>query len=170
MANGKISAIDGVEFTGRFLMHLLPPRMHHIRRYGWMGRRTNNEKLVHLQGRFGTPEPEREAAGDGEDAAVPKIEDEPSRPCRCCAATMRLTGVTYRPKVSEILDMPLAAIRAARPGAIVTLGARVLADPRLRAKLPSYVRARLKLDEPFTVRPDQRPATTGTSGRPPPDS
>ena len=43
----KIVAIDGVEFIGRFLKHLLPPRMHHIRRYGWMARRTKAARDVY---------------------------------------------------------------------------------------------------------------------------
>ncbi len=35
---------------------------------------------------------------------------------------MYLTGATYRPKISEILRMPLEWFREAKAGAIVTLG------------------------------------------------
>ena len=38
---------------------------------------------------------------------------------------MQLAGSTYRPKVSEILQMPLRRFRQAQAGALVTLGDEV---------------------------------------------
>ena len=48
----KTQPIDGVEFLRRFLQHLIPQGMHHIRRYGWMARRASNEKLTWLREYF----------------------------------------------------------------------------------------------------------------------
>ena len=39
----KVKAIDGVRFIRRFLRHLLPPRLRHIRRCGFMGARFAGE-------------------------------------------------------------------------------------------------------------------------------
>ena len=48
----KVEAIDGVEFTRRFLRHLLPPRLRHIRRCGFMGARLAPEKRAWLRSHF----------------------------------------------------------------------------------------------------------------------
>jgi hypothetical protein len=125
----KIASIDGVELIGRFLRHLLPKGMHHIRRYGWMGRRTKNEKLVWLRSYFGVaePQPVEEPQPENQEAepAIVVASESPSRACRYCSGTMRLTRATDRPKVSEILEMPREWFRDARAGAIITLGEKV---------------------------------------------
>jgi hypothetical protein len=134
----KIASIGGVELIGRFLKHLLPKGMHHIRRYGWMGRRTKNEKLQWLRAYFGVGEPdavEKPQAADNEDADTDVIQTEevepaagdetPSRPCRYCSGTMHLAHTTRRPKVSEILQMPRAWFWNAQAGPIITLGQKL---------------------------------------------
>ncbi|MFV1968752.1 MAG: transposase [Pirellulaceae bacterium] len=130
----KTKPIDGVEFIGRFLQHLLPQRMHHIRRYGWMGRRTKNEKLVWLREYFRGKDSQVQQQQPSESEEDPQqgSDEEPSRPCRYCQGALYLTGTTYRPKVSEILAMPLQWFLEARAGPIVTLGEKV----KDRAKLP----------------------------------
>ena len=137
----KTEAIDGVELVGRFLRHLLPQGMHHIRRYGWMARRTKNEKLVWLREHFGVTDPQvAEQAAEDEQAEPQGDNDEPSRRCRYCQGqadqprgTMYLTGATRRPKVSEILAMPWQRFVEARAGAIVTLGEKVRDTASLQA-------------------------------------
>ena len=48
--------------------------------------------------------------------------EEPTRSCRYCEnGTLRLTRATRRPKVSEILRMPLSWFVGLKAGAIVTL-------------------------------------------------
>jgi hypothetical protein len=123
----KTKAIDGVEFIGRFLQHLLPSGMHHIRRYGWMGRRAKNEKLTWLREHFrgkDLPGHEQQASESEEDPPEGGA-DEPSRSCRYCQGTLQLTHATYRPKVSEILAMPWQWLLEARAGAIVTPGENI---------------------------------------------
>ena len=53
----KVKAIDGVQFMRRFLRHLLPPRLRHIRRCGFMGARFAPEKRVSLRSHFGLADP-----------------------------------------------------------------------------------------------------------------
>ena len=116
--------IDGVELIHRFLQHLLPPRMHHIRRYGWMSRRSKNEKLDYLRQYHGTAEPEpeeKEAEGDG----PPCEEHEHTQACRFCSGQMHLTGRTFRPTVPELMQMPLAWFRRAQAGARIVLGEKL---------------------------------------------
>lgn len=62
----KVEAIGGVEFIRRFLRHLLPPRMRHIRRYGFMGARLAPEKRVWLRSHFGLPDPSAPQEAQGE--------------------------------------------------------------------------------------------------------
>ena len=122
----KTQPIDGVEFLGRFLQHLIPRKMHHIRRYGWMARRASNEKLTWLREYFHVGDSPSAAEADAENAeAQPPPDDEPSRACRYCPGTMHLSERTHRPRVIEIMWMPWGWFQQARPGPIVTLGENV---------------------------------------------
>ena len=46
----KTSGLPGVEFIGRFLLHVLPQRLRHIRRFGFMGPRVAAQKLERIRG------------------------------------------------------------------------------------------------------------------------
>ena len=50
-ARGCFSSDDGpgVEFIGRFLQHVLPKDLRHIRRFGFMGPRVHTEKLNQIR-------------------------------------------------------------------------------------------------------------------------
>jgi hypothetical protein len=114
----KNTSIDGVEFLERFLQHLLPKGLQHIRRYGWMARRYDNEKLDWLREYFA-----KLAAQEGKEPPPPEESPFASpHKCRMCGGHMELVEVTYRPKVSELLEMSLDFIRRFKRGAIVTLG------------------------------------------------
>ena len=122
----KTTWIEGVELIHRFLKHLLPPKMHHIRRYGWMARRAGNEKFDWLLKYHGVADPEPDEEEEKSDEADGEFEEpERTQTCRFCTGSMHLTGSTFRPRVSDILDMPLARFRQAQAGAIVTLGAKL---------------------------------------------
>jgi hypothetical protein len=125
----KTASIDGVEFIARFFRHLLPQKMHHIRRYGWMNGHASTEKIAWLREHFrkqespvqDTPTNETDEAEREEDLQRVNPE-EPTRSCRYCEnGTMRLTGTTRRPKLSEILSMPFSALVGLKAGPIVTL-------------------------------------------------
>ena len=45
----KTARMPGVEFIGRFLQHVLPKGLRHIRRFGFMGPRVHSEKLNHIR-------------------------------------------------------------------------------------------------------------------------
>jgi hypothetical protein len=121
----KTTSIDGVEFIGRFLRHLLPQGMHHIRRYGWMNGHTKKEKVDWLHEHFRKNDsPIQDSQPDESESKEqpPRDCEEPTRSCRYCEnGTLRLTGTTRRPKVSEILRMPLSWFVGLKAGAIVTL-------------------------------------------------
>ncbi len=44
---------------------------------------------------------------------------------------MQLTGSTLRPRVSEVMEMPLASFRQAQAGAMITLGEKL---PQIEAE------------------------------------
>ena len=121
-------SIHGVQFMRRFLRHLLPPRLQHIRRYGFMGARLAPEKRAWLPSHFGLPDPSASQGAQGErgdETESSALEEEPSRPCRYCSGTPYLTERTQRPRVIESMWMPWKRFDLARPGPIVTLGANV---------------------------------------------
>jgi len=104
----------------------LPPKLHHIRRYGWMARGAGNEKFDYLLKYHGVADPEPEEEEEKSDEADGELEEEErTQTCRFCTGTMHLTGRTFRPRVSDILVMPLSRFRRAQAGAIVTLGAKL---------------------------------------------
>ena len=83
----KVKAIDGVTFIRRFLRHLLPPRLRHIRRCGFMGARLAQEKRAWLRSHFGLPDPsaaEDAQAEQGDESEASAMEEEPTRTCREC--------------------------------------------------------------------------------------
>ncbi|MHB9081265.1 MAG: transposase [Pirellulaceae bacterium] len=118
-----------MELIHRFLTQLLPPRMHHIRRYGWMSRRAKNEKHDYLRqyhGATDTQPEEKEAEGD----EAPPDEEARTQTCQFCRGHMHLTGSTIRPRVCDVMDMPLSRFRQAQAGVRVTLGQQL---PQLQA-------------------------------------
>ncbi len=78
------------------------------------------------------PEPEEEPEEEeAECDEAPMDEQERTQTCQCCRGQMRLTGSTPRPRVREVMEMPLSSFRRAQAGAIVTLGERL---PRIQAE------------------------------------
>jgi hypothetical protein len=122
----KSTLIEGVDFMGRFLQHLLPKGMHHIRRYGWMARRKGSEKFAWLEEHLRKAKPDvGELPVVAEDAEPLSEEELRSRPCRYCNGKMYLTHSTDRPRVSEILALPWSQFSQLKAGPIVTLGENV---------------------------------------------
>jgi hypothetical protein len=90
--------------------------MHHIRRYGWMNGHAKKEKVNWLREHFRKNDTSLQGASTNEAGEANREEGmlrddfkEPTRSCRYCeGGTLRLTRATRRPKVSEILRMPLS--------------------------------------------------------------
>lgn len=128
----KTQPIDGVEFIGRFLQHLLPKGMQHIRRYGWMGSPADSPKRTWLRQHFrmnvdGSQDAEQEAERTAEE--LPDMDADRSRRCHYCQGQagqghgrMVLTDCVPRPSVMDLLGMPLEWFGEVRAGAHVILG------------------------------------------------
>ena len=127
--------IEGVELIHRFLQHLLPPRFRHIRCYGWMAPRVKPEKRAFIRQYHGldAPEPEEEEPDAACDAALADADDEEARTqtCRFCRGQMTLSETTVRPRVPEVMDMPLRRFRRAQVGVRITLGDKL---PQIEAE------------------------------------
>ena len=115
----KTKRMPGVEFIGRFLQHVLPKGMRHIRRYGFMGPRVHSEKLNQIRELMGIAarkeaQPRVPAMDDwrgdvDEEESKDKAQDpdQPSpRRCRQCGGQFLLVAQTPRPTVAELMQMP----------------------------------------------------------------
>ena len=127
----KTEWIEGVELIHRFLQHLLPPGFRHIRRYGWMGPRVKPEKRDFIRSYHGLDDVPASESQDEADGEAARAEEVSTQTCRFCAGDMHLTGSTVRPRVSELLAMPLSRFRQAQAGFTVTLGDRL---PQIEAQ------------------------------------
>ena len=120
--------IEGVELIHRFLQHLLPRGFRHIRRYGWMAPRIKPEKLAFIRQlpRLDDAEPResQEEEQEPEQDETLLEEEERTQTCRFCHGEMTVTESSQRPRVSELLVMPVASFRQAQVGARITLGDR----------------------------------------------
>ncbi len=125
----KADWIEGVELIRRFMQHLLPHRFRHIRRYGWMGPVPDQQKVDFIRQYHGLGASDEEAQQQSADA--PLDEQEHTQTCRFCTGQMKHTDSTRRPRVSEVMAMPLVRFRRAQAGARVTLGARL---PQIEAQ------------------------------------
>ena len=117
----KTNRMPGVEFIGRFLQHVFPQRLRHIRRFGFMAPRVAAEKLEQIRALLGVPTQRSGAmpapAGDSwmgdsdvqgdADADLQDADQPKPRRCRSCGiGTFVLIGETPRPTVAELLRMP----------------------------------------------------------------
>jgi hypothetical protein len=134
----KETWIEGVELIRRFLQHLLPPGFRHIRRYGWMGPRVKPEKRAFIRSYHGLDDVPSSESQDETDDEAAREEEGRTQTCRFCAGDMHLTGRTERPRVSELLQMPLSRFRQAQAGFTVTLGDRL---PQIEAERSGDERA-----------------------------
>ena len=60
----KIARVPAVEFIDRFLLHVLPRHLRHIRNYGFLAPNQRGKKLPLIRQLLGMPEPERASEGD----------------------------------------------------------------------------------------------------------
>ena len=97
----KTERITGVEFIGRFLQHVLPQRLHHIRHFGFMGTRVRTERLKQIRPLLDvkTAEPsasEGDERNDSEEERERQDADQPTpRHCRYCGVR-RISPTTLR--------------------------------------------------------------------------
>jgi len=90
----KTKRMPGVEFIGRFLHHVLPLGLRHIRRFGFLGPRVRTEKLKQIRKLLGL------SAGEPVPARVPETDSwsgdsrSPRSPHRCIATCCSGNKVT----------------------------------------------------------------------------
>ena len=85
----KLLTLDGVEFVRRFLRHVLPPKMHSVRHYGFChpAAKKNRERVRFLTGMPLVIQDDRAQTKTDETA-------KPSWLCPCCGTPMRMIA-TY---------------------------------------------------------------------------
>ena len=111
-----------MEFIRRFLQHMLPVGMHHIRRFGFMGPRVSTERIARIRQLLGVEAPMEQPSCDvtsdpwesdsdfetDEDGQAEEPHQAAPRPCRRCkVGWMVLVAETVRPTVAELLQMPV---------------------------------------------------------------
>ena len=118
--------------------------MHHIRRYGWLNPRVKPEKLDYLRKHFDMAQTDPE--DDEGENDEPTEEEERTRRCWFCTGSMHATGSTLRPRVYELMEMPLERFRRAQAGVRVTLGDKLPQIPleNIDDDLPPAIRERAK--------------------------
>jgi hypothetical protein len=112
----KVMTMDGVEFLRRFLTHVLPAGMLHIRNYGFLSPNKRTEKLRLIRAQLGIPEPSQDSTNDD---ATP-LDKPPRRKCRKCEQGEMIPGPEIpRPTLWEIMTAPfwwlVAAIAPPEP-------------------------------------------------------
>jgi hypothetical protein len=109
----KTARVPGVEFLDRFLLHVLPQGLRHIRHYGFLSPNKRGTLLPLIRRLLGcdaidadTPPP-----GSGESEA----EEEPAHRCReCGVGTLILDFEMARPSVAEIMRLSLQELSQGR--------------------------------------------------------
>ena len=110
----KYMTLPAVEFIRRFLQHVLPHGMRHIRGYGFMvpGKRVENLRRIRQMIGMKGDGPERDASAEDDQRQEP---DEPlddrtdQQRCPACGkGTIRLVWSQPRPRVADLMAMTLA--------------------------------------------------------------
>ena len=119
-ARVKESTVDPLEFIRRFLQHVLPQRMRHIRHYGFYSHVQQTPKLTLIRSQLirqrTTTSICDASAEEVEEPEEQEATDSPSDSgCRCpkCNGKMIARNVVDRPTVQDILDMPIEVINGA---------------------------------------------------------
>lgn len=99
--------LAATEFIRRFLMHVLPGRFVRIRYYGLLANAHRQKQLGKIRELLGAPQP----AIPGEESDDPSqdlVEHLPDPRCpHCNEGLMRPIDTAPRPRLSEILNLPL---------------------------------------------------------------
>lgn len=128
----KTKRMPGVEFIGRFLQHVLPKGLRHIRRFGFMGPRVHSERLNQIRELLGVPtrkelqpplpgmdDSRRDADVEEESQDKAQEADQPSpRRCRQCGGQFVLVAQTPRPTVAQLMQMPPTMERTAHDDSV----------------------------------------------------
>jgi len=99
--------LAATEFIRRFMMHVLPNGFVRIRYYGFLANTHRKEQLHKIRKLLGAPLPAI-AGKETDDQDAPLSSDNQHCP-HCKQGLMRPIDIAPRPRLSEILDLPLLA-------------------------------------------------------------
>ena len=144
----KEKRLDGVEFLGRFLQHVLPSNVRHIRNYGFLAPNHRTVKLELIREQLGLSSSPKEA--DDQDKA--SLDEPKRRRCPKCAEGELIRGAEIpRPTLWQIMTMPLwcliGSLAPPDPPPPIQVELQPLSEP-----LPQQLDLSLKLD-PFIRMP-----------------
>jgi hypothetical protein len=109
----KTARVPGVEFLTRFLLHVLPQGLRHIRHYGYLAPNNRGTQLPLIRALLGCDAIDSDTPPPGGDK--PDGEEEPDHRCRACGVgTLILDYEMERPSVQDIMEMPLQELRQGR--------------------------------------------------------
>jgi len=98
----KTARVPGVELLDRFLLHVLPPGLRHIRHYGFLAPNRRSKRLPTIRALLGCAAPDADGPGEGGESSEPK--DAPELRCpHCRAGVLVLDAEWPRPTVAEIM-------------------------------------------------------------------
>ena len=102
--------LAATEFIRRFMMHVLPGGFVRIRYYGFLANAHRQEQLGKIRQLLGAPQPE--IPGEESDNPSQELVEHLSDPrCpHCNEGLMRTVDIAPRPRLSEILKLPLMAL------------------------------------------------------------
>jgi len=108
----KVTSLPGVEFLRRFLTHVLPRGLRHIRHYGFLSQNQRTKKMALIRRLLGLAEPEpAEEVEENDVDSFDGDEDEEKlgRICKECGKGRMIAGPEIpRPTIAEIMEMPHA--------------------------------------------------------------
>jgi len=101
--------LAATEFVRRFMMHVLPSGFVRIRYYGFLANTHRQEQLHKIRKLLGTSQPEIAVEQSEEDPQHPLEHPQDQRCPHCNEGLMRAIDIAPRPRLSEILYLPLLA-------------------------------------------------------------
>jgi hypothetical protein len=117
-ARRKRAWLPALELIDRFLLHILPRHVRHIRNYGFLAPNQRGTKLPLIRRLLGLAAAEGAAAA-GDEPRLPEDEDaaqgaELVRPCPVCHTGVLREGTWPRPTIAQIMQLPLTQLRQYR--------------------------------------------------------
>ncbi len=102
----KVMTLDTHEFIRRFLMHVLPPRFHRIRYYGFLTSQTRARNIARIRELLAVPLIPIDAIKAAN--AKPEEPKAPEHPCPCCGSRMRIIETFLRGQQPKHRATPVA--------------------------------------------------------------
>ena len=99
--------LPATEFIRRFMMHVLPSGFMRIRYFGFFANRHRQEQLRKIRKLLDVPQPVITGEETGDEQQDSTLSDHDHRCPHCKEGTMWPIDIAPRPRLSEILNLPL---------------------------------------------------------------